>query len=132
MMTRDDLKISELLGKTLNKIDGDRNSDEIIFHTTDGHTYRMHHDQDCCESVTIEDIAGDLQDLLHTPITRAEEPSSLDGFDSSKPSSDFSNDSFSWTFYILGTNKGTVTLRWFGSSNGYYSEKVNFDEVDLK
>lgn len=122
--------ISELLGKTLTKAYRGEHPYEgecITFVTTEGETYRLFHYQGCCESVTIEDINGDLNDLVGSPITQAEESTShTNPTDHAAPEY---QDSFTWTFYKLATKKGYVTIRWYGESNGYYSESVDFEKV---
>ena len=120
-------KFSELLGKTLLSADKVAR-DEIIFTTTGNETYRLYHQQDCCESVEIEDICGDLADLIGSPILEAEEVSN-----STDPPKtiieDYSGQSWTWTFYKLRTAKGAVTIRWYGESNGYYSETADFEKL---
>jgi len=117
---------SELEGKVLRAIhgrDGEpvvRGSNEICFYTADGDAYEMYHEQECCEHVAIEDVVGDLNDLIGSPILMAEEVSESD------PNAECSG---TWTFYKLATIKGYVTIRWYGESNGYYSESVIFEKV---
>ena len=114
--------IEQLLGKTLSEIHNANT--EILFVDNNGDRYRMWHSQDCCESVSIDDIVGDLNDLIGSEITMAKESVSTDN-----PKDEYA-ESFTWTFYKLATAKGYVDIRWYGSSNGYYSESVSFNKID--
>lgn len=120
-----DAAFSDLVGKTIKEIRGaEEGSDEVMFVLDDGTRYRMHHLQDCCECVYLADVIGDILDVVGSPIVSAEEVSTSDGDRIGEY-----DDSFTWTFYKLDTVKGGVTLRWYGSSNGYYSERVSFDKL---
>lgn len=116
--------VSELVGKTLKSVErmGD---EEIIFTAENGLKFSMHHNQSCCENVYIESVVGDLQDLVGSPILQAEEASN----DDTPPPSGRDPASYTWTFYKFATIKGYVDIRWFGSSNGWYSEAVGFYEI---
>lgn len=119
------LDFSVLLGKTLTSISGAKpNEDVIDFKCSDGTRYQLFHCQDCCESVQVEEVIGDVDDLIGSPLLMAEEVSNSD---QDKPSEWC--DSWTWTFYKLATIKGSVTIRWLGTSNGYYSERVSFAQV---
>jgi len=78
--------------------------------------FELRHDQECCEAVYIEDIAGELDDLVDSPILLAEETSDH---------GDQGQGSETWTFYKLSTIKGSVTIRFYGTSNGFYSETAD-------
>lgn len=116
---------SELVGKTLTKMD--IGGDEINFTCSDGTKFVMLHHSDCCENVSIEDICGEVENMLNTPVLVAEKNSN----DENPPGVAIPEyqDSFTWTFYNLRTVKGSMTIRWYGESNGYYSESVNFEKV---
>lgn len=118
--------IETLIGKTLVEITGKVGDETMQFRTSEGEVFELYHSQDCCEHVSLEDICGDLADLMGTPILKAEEATSKENPAGVKPEY---QDSFTWTFYHIRTIKGTVTLRWYGESNGYYSESVDFRKV---
>lgn len=114
---------NQLIGKTLvGVVQGTYSDNEaLVFGTSEGKLFLMTHVQDCCESVDIESIVGDLNDLVGTPIIMAEEVSN-----------DVAETGWGdeqWTFYKFATIKGYVDIRWHGVSNGYYSTSVNFSET---
>lgn len=100
-------------------------ADRVEFILDDGSKIRLWHGQDCCETVDLVDIDGDVADLIGTPLTMAEEVSN-----SADPHGrEYEPESYTWTFYKFATVKGYVTLRWFGESNGYYSESVTVEHI---
>jgi len=118
-----------LVGRTITAISGlDRGSERVQFDTADGKTFFMYHRQDCCESVDIEDFSGEPDDLIGSPVLFAEESSSNIAPGARTRSDDYDHE---WTFYRIGTVKGTVVIRWYGTSNGYYSMSVSFAEKDV-
>lgn len=122
-----EVKFSDLQGKTLKSIKVSDDKERVEIECDDGKKFVMLHHQECCESVAVEDVIGDLADLIGTPILLAEEAVSdkePEGF-----KYEYQPESQTWTFYKLRTIKGSVDIRWFGSSNGYYSESVYFGEA---
>lgn len=110
----------ELLGKTLVSVEqytaGDGN-DGIRFILEGGSIYGLTHFQDCCESVGIDSIDGDLQSLVGSPLTMAEE-----AYADATDYDGWYDESATWSFYRFATVNGYVTIRFYGSSNGYYGE----------
>lgn len=103
---------------------GKYDSNDAVFFKTSGGNFVMAHIQDCCESVYLEEIHGDPEALRGAYVTVAEEV----GGDEAE-TEDFDDnyyESFTWTFYKICTPKEDVTFRWLGTSNGYYSESVDF------
>lgn len=124
-MTDTMTQFEDLLGKVLTGVERRKDyedNDELVFTLQNGEKHKLYHQQECCEYVSIEDIVGDLNDLVGSPILLAEVVTS----NSHPPDKSYQSDSFTWTFYKLATIKGYVTIRWYGSSNGYYSEYVEW------
>ncbi len=115
---------SKLQGHTIRKFE---NYDNGIVITTDTHKFWQNHRQECCESVFIEEVVGDVGAILNEPILAAWEETNSDD----KQGANI-YDSFTWTFYTIRTNRGTVVIRWLGESNGYYSEDVTSYMEPLK
>ena len=113
--------IDELIGQVAKAVTNHRN-EELTFDLENGQTARFYHEQDCCESVSIEEIHGDLNDLVGREIVQAEFV-----YEDANVEDNWAYDTATWTFFKFATNKGSVTVRWYGTSNGYYSEAVDFE-----
>ena len=121
--TFEDLKGTTLA--SVKRVKGE--GDELHFMLDNGETYKLYHAQDCCEDVRIEDITGDVFDLIGVPILMAEEAQSDPP---ARAEDEYTPESETWTFYKLATIKGYVTIRWWGTSNGCYSESVDWAKVE--
>lgn len=125
------MKWSDLVGLIITSISPAKVGDDAItFTLADGRSFKMFHYQDCCESVSISELEGDLDDLLNSPILSAtEETSTADPIPKTGEAYIYDSDTQTWTFYRIATIKGSVFIRWYGTSNGYYSESVSFEEI---
>lgn len=127
--------MSLLTGATLNYITGlSKGSEEVTFSITkDGRYYEviMYHIDDCCEDVELEDFDTTLKigstGYVGALITEARE----DVNPPHSPVLDGNVDSYTYTFYNILTSKGYLNLRWLGVSNGYYSERVDFQVREI-
>jgi hypothetical protein len=111
-------KIEDMVGKVFTLVSGGVGDGELVFEN-DTERFVFFHYQDCCESVDINDIVGNLEDLVGEPLLIAEEVSGA-----TEPDEEH-YDSYTYTFYKFATRKGYVDVRWLGESNGYYSEGVS-------
>jgi len=113
--------LRSMVGRVFVRVEGSVGSGEMLFVDQNGERFLFSHFQDCCERVDINDIVGDLEDLVGEPLLVAEE------VEGSVPA-DFDDEyveSYTFTFYKFATRRGYVDVRWLGESNGYYSERVN-------
>jgi len=120
------------LGKTFINV-FKKSIDTIVFIENGGTKFIMTKDK-WGERGSIDDIIGDLKDLIGSPILMAEEatdghlqPKELQsggGFHIVGEGKVRWQDSYTWAFYKLATIKGYVTVRWYGYSNGFYCEKA--------
>jgi len=112
-------QIEDMVGLVFTRVVS--NSESVTFYLTQDDYFVLKHLQNCCECVWLEDVCGDLTDLENTPMVVAEELSSHPDYQDENTDYGIQE----WTFYNFRTNKGTVSLRFCGTSNGYYSVGVN-------
>lgn len=117
-----DIRIDTLVGEVLTHVDIDEEHNQIQLTTESGRIVTLHHVQDCCEYVCIEDTNGDWLALVGKPLVESSEHVVSD-FDGE------SHESSTETTFTFKVDGATVINRWIGSSNGYYSEHVDISEI---
>ena len=115
--------IPDISGKIVSRVIGaEVGSENMILDFEGGIRLSFYHQQNCCENVVVEEVIGDFSDFIGQPITSVEERSE-------ESENDYGH--ATWTFYEFTCPKGTVTVRWLGESNGYYSEDVVWEIIGL-
>lgn len=110
----DDAELSDMIGAefvSVKRINPDY-QDTIRFACADGRVFLMTHFNLCCESVDIEEIHGELSDLVGGRV--------VDAYCATGDS-----EAGQWTFYRISTERATVSIRWWANDN-YYSVDVHF------
>lgn len=99
--------------------------------------FRFFHNRDCCESVTIVSVEGDLAKVLYAEVLEATQDADNSGVGwrpewGEKPADCYTDESVTRTVFTFHTKDATLRVVWIGTSNGYYSESVDMEELDLK
>jgi hypothetical protein len=111
--------INHMAGLKIKSIEGlEQYSEAVKINTECGKTIVFYHYHECCESVLLEDFECDAEALAGANILLAEEVTKEATED------EIFDESGTWTFYKIETDKGELWMRWLGQSNGFYSEAV--------
>lgn len=122
-----ELRLKSIINQTITNIVGaNQDSDRVEFTLENGKKISMYHCQDCCESVGVDYIEGDINDIIGTPVIEAYE----DNEEPETPVWEYAPESHTWTSFTFITEKGKVVIRWLGVSNGYYSESVEISILE--
>lgn len=121
-----------LAGLVLEKLEKSKSqyNEEEVHITASGRKFVMRHEQDCSESVTVDSTKGDVSRSIGETVIDATEHSNRGDEEGAEPRLDEWHDSWTWTYYTIRTQSETIVIRWYGTSNGYYSERVDFYEVE--
>lgn len=106
-------------------------TEEVRIVLADGRNVRLYHCQDCCESVEIAQIDGDLQRLVGHELQAAymtyeeKDPAGMDWCDRLDVC-------LAHNFLHLRSHAGDVCVRWDGWQSGYYSDSITFDDGERR
>ena len=117
-----ELRLKHIINQTITEVFGaNKDSLAVKFTLENGKKMSIYHCQNCCETVIVHSIKGDINDIIGVPILKAfeehEEPENNNW--------EYQPESHTWSNFTFTTEKGEVVIQWLGTSNGYYSETVD-------
>jgi len=115
-----------LFGRVIESITGlEEESDKVTITFKHGGSITQFHEEDCCESVYVSQVDGNVRKhegaVIHELIEKVLDKTEIPSDELPK----YTDTSLTATFYTLKTSKGYLDWRWYGESNGYYSEGVD-------
>ena len=117
----------DLIGQTITEISAPIGDAFIQIRTTQG-GIRALHQTDCCESIDLMRVDGDVDTLIGGVVTVAEDDTGCVPPDWA--GKDYEGESVTWTKLTLGTSTASVHFWVRGASNGFYSETLEFELID--
>lgn len=117
------VSVKELIGKTITDVAimDQLDEDRVKLCCSDGSKYIMGHTQQHSESVYLEEVEGNIFDILNSPVIDAREDVSNDWVGHS---------GHIYTTYIIATNNGAVVFKWAGTEDEDCSGDVRIRKFD--
>ena len=120
-----DVNFFDLEGQIVEEITGLIEGYDEVFIKTNNGTYRLYHEQDCCEYVRVVKVIGNVNELIGEVIFAEEDA----GANEPDWYNESFNDSHTWTKYVLKTENASLEFWYLGESNGYYCESVSIKKI---
>ncbi len=124
-MIMSDANFFELKGQIVKEITGlEKDNDEVFIRTNNG-TYKLYHEQDCCEYVRIVKVISNVNELIGKVIFAEEDA----GANEPDWHTEYVDESRTWTKHVLKTENAILEFWFLGESNGYYNESVSIKKI---
>jgi hypothetical protein len=111
-------KFKDLVGRKIKSISV--HPYEVHFELDKGERYRLYHSQDCCETVGVNGVFGDISSIVGGDVTQAIEEvfSDHDPEGYVREEKEYRDYSYTWSIFKLVTTYGKLEIRFWGNPTG--------------
>lgn len=110
--------LDNMVGRVVKYVDIDY--DQMKITCEDNSVFTFYHEQDCCECVYITDTEGEPMSLKGWKLLLVDMEETIH--------QSYGYESKTTTVVKFVTDENTVSVKWIGESNGYYSESVDLKQ----